>query len=85
MAKCQLILEQKRIAKSYRAKLSRWKRLIGYCPCCNRYFRWPITTERRLTQYCEESNNYMTACKECHIEDYDYYSELWREYNAGRL
>lgn len=85
MAKCPIIKEQKRIAKSYRTRLPWWKWLLGYCPCCRRYFRWPVTTERRLTQYCDEKQNYMTACKECHQDDYDYYSELWREYNAGRL
>ena len=85
MAKCPIIKEQKRIAKSYRVKLPWWKWLLGYCPCCDRYFQWPVTTQRRLTQYCDEKQNYMTACKRCHHEDYDYYAELWKEYNAGRL
>ena len=71
--------------KLYRAKLPWWKWLLGYCPCCERYFRWPITTERRLTEYCDSKSNYMTACKECHYEDDTYYAERWEEYNAGRL
>jgi hypothetical protein len=62
-----------------------WRRLLGYCPCCGRYFRWPITTQRRNTSYCEESCNFMTACKECHKEDYEYYAELWKDYYASRL
>lgn len=83
--KCPFLREEKKREKQYREKRSLWKILFGYCPCCDRYFRWPITTERRLTQYCDAKNNYMTACKECHKEDYDYYAELWKEYNAGRL
>ena len=72
-------------AKLYRVKRPWWKALLGYCPWCGRYFRWPITTERRLTEYCEIKSNYMTACKECHDEDNAYFDELWKEYNSGRL
>ena len=83
--KCPYIEAEKKREKQYRAKLPWWKWLLGYCPCCDRYLRWPVTTTRRLTQYCEELNNYMTSCKECHYEDDIYYEELWKEYNAGRL
>ena len=99
--KCPYLKEEKKRAKQYREKRSWWKVLLGYCPYCGRYFRWRITTERRLTQYCDTKQNYMTerrltqycdtkqnymtACKECHDEDNAYYEELWREYNAGRL
>lgn len=83
--KCSYIKEEKKREKKYRAKRSLLKVLLGYCPCCGRYFRWPITVARRHTQYCEESNNYMTACVECHEEDNAYYDELWRDYYASRL
>ena len=83
--KCRYLKEEKKREKQYREKRSLWKVLLGYCPCCGRYFRWPVTTTRRHTQYCEESNNYMTSCRECHEEDNAYFDELWREYNAGRL
>jgi hypothetical protein len=83
--KCPYLKEEKKREKKYRAKRSLWKVLFGYCPCCGLYFNWPVTTKRRHTQYCDEANNYMTSCKECHHEDDAYYDELWREYNAGRL
>ena len=85
MARCKIIKEEEKVAKSYRTKLPWWKWLLGYCTCCDRYLRWPITTERRHTQYCDTKNNYLTACKECHYEDDAYYDELWKEYNAERL
>lgn len=71
--------------KLYRAKLPWWKWLLGYCPCCDRYFKWPVTTERRRTQYNDPKSNYMTACSECHEEDDTYYDELWKDYYASRL
>jgi hypothetical protein len=81
MIKCKFISN----TKIYKLKLPWWKQLLGYCPCCGRYFRWPVTTERRCTEYSEPKNNYLTACKECHREDDDYYNDLWKEYYAGRL
>lgn len=83
--KCPYLKKEKKREKQYREKRSWWKALLGYCPCCGRYFRWRITVERRLTQYYDNKQNYMTACKECHDEDNAYYEELWKEYNAGRL
>ena len=59
------------------------KRLLGYCPCCERYFRWPVTTKRRNTQYVEESANYLTACKECHKLDDEYFDDLWNQYYSS--
>lgn len=81
MAKCKFVEN----AKLYKTKLHWWKQLLGYCPCCGRYLRWPVTTERRHTEYHEMKDNYLTACKECHYEDDSYFDELWKEYNAGRL
>jgi hypothetical protein len=72
-------------SKLYRAKLPWWKWLLGYCPCCRSYFKWSVTTERRLTEFSDPRSNYLTACKECHYEDDSYYEELWKEYNASRL
>lgn len=71
--------------KLYAAKRSMMQKLFGYCPCCNRWFKWPITVARRHTEYCDEASNYLTACDECHEEDNAYFDELWRDYNASRL
>ena len=59
------------------------KKLLGYCPCCERYFRWPVTTQRRNTQYIEESANWLTACKACHEEDDAYFADLWDQYYSS--
>ena len=82
---CAYLKEEKKREKKYRTMLPWWKWLLGYCPCCRRYFKWPVTTTHRHTQYCEEANNYMTSCRECHEEDNAYYDELWKDYYAGRL
>ena len=69
----------------YKKKRSWWKVVLGYCPCCERYFKWPVTVEHRRTAYCNDADNYLTSCKECHREDDAYFEDLWDEYNAGRL
>ena len=71
--------------KRYATKRSLIKKMLGYCPCCEQWFKWPVTTERRHTQYCEESNNYLTACPDCQYEDDAYFDELWKDYYASRL
>lgn len=83
--KCLYLKEENKRKKQYRTKLPWWKWLLGYCPWCGHYFRWPVTVRPRHTQYCDEKSNYMTSCRECHEEDNAYFDELWREYNAGRL
>ena len=83
MKKCPELKKQEVLRKKYAVKLPLWKRLLGYCPCCERYFRYPVTTERRNTAYCEESNNWLTACGECQEEDYAYYAELWADYYSS--
>ena len=80
MRKCPELKKQEALRKEYTVKRSLWKRLLGYCPCCERYFRYPVKTERRNTAYVKESNNWLTACRECQEEDYAYYAELWADY-----
>ena len=69
----------------YATKRSIIQKLFGYCPWCKRWFQWPITTERRHTQYFDPKSNYLTACMQCHEEDNAYYDELWKDYYASRL
>ncbi len=70
------MLMKNRIIKLFRT-------LLGYCPCCEKYFRWPVTTQRRNTQYVEESANWLTACKECHEEDDAYFDDMWAQYYSS--
>lgn len=81
--KCPEVKEFNRKRKQHAAKLPIWKKLLGFCPCCGRYFRYPVTTARRNTAYVEEPNNWLTACNECHEEDYCYYEELWADYYSS--
>ena len=66
--------------KKYQKQRSLIKKLLGFCPCCERYFRYSITTQRRNTAYVEEADNWLTSCKECHNEDDAYFADLWDQY-----
>ena len=66
--------------KKYQQHRNILKKLLGYCPCCERYFKYNIKTQRRNTAYCDESQNWLTACKACHIEDEAYFADLWEQY-----
>lgn len=66
--------------KKYKKHRTLSKKILGYCPWCERYFRYRVKTEIRNTAYCEEASNWITACKECREEDYAYYADLWEQY-----
>ena len=69
----------KECKKKYKTRRTFWQWLFGYCPCCKRWFKYSVKTERRATMFEEPSANWLTACKACHDEDDDYYKERWRE------
>ena len=82
--------ECRKCSKEYRAKARKYKQhrntfkvLFGYCPHCERWFRWSVKTQRRHTQYCEEASNWLTACKDCHYEDDEYFDDLWEQYYSS--
>ena len=77
------IKEYKAAAKKYKTRRSFIKVLLGYCPHCGRYFRYPVTTERRNSQYVDEAVNWLTACDECHFEDNLYFEDLWNTYYSS--
>jgi cytochrome c553 len=77
-------------SKQYKAAKNKYKTcrtvfqmLFGYCPCCERYFRWHVKTQRRNTAYCDETQNWLTACKACHKEDEEYFADLWEQYYSS--
>jgi hypothetical protein len=72
-------------AKRYQTHRNIFQKLFGYCPQCGRYLRWSVKTTRRHTQYCEEASNWLTACKECQIEDDAYFDDLWNQYYSSIL
>ena len=69
--------------KKYRRHRSLVEKLFGYCPCCERWFRYSVKTKRRASAYCEEAKNWLTACKECHEEDDAYFADLWDQYYSS--
>lgn len=81
--KCPEIKKFNKAKKQYAIKLPVWKKLLGFCPNCGKFFSYPVTTERRNTAYVEESCNWLTACKECQEKDYAYFAELWNDYYSS--
>jgi hypothetical protein len=67
-------------SKKYRQQRSIFRIVFGYCPCCERYFRWRVKTRRRNTAYAKEADNWLTSCKACKEEDYAYFADLWDQY-----
>ena len=72
--------EYSKAKKKYEEHRTFLKKLLGYCPCCERYFRYSVKTKRRNTAYCEEASNWLTACSNCHRDDYEYFADLWNQY-----
>ena len=60
------------------------KKILGCCPRCGRWFKYP-KRRRQSTQYEDEESNYVTCCAECFEEIEEYWAERWAEYYAGRL
>ena len=48
------------------------------CPVCGR--RRMVTTRRLNTAYADDSQNWMTSCRECFNERFDQYAEDWDTY-----
>ena len=55
------------------------QRMFGYCPCCGKWFR-RVRTERRLTRYVIDKDNWLTGCKKCQDQDDEYWSAMWEDY-----
>lgn len=77
---CEFIKEAR---KKYKIKVPLWKKILGYCPWCCRYFRYGVRFHRRHTSYVDERNNWMTACSECRYNDDEYYDDLWNQYYSS--
>jgi hypothetical protein len=60
------------------------KYILGYCNCCNKYFKY--SKRRRLnTQYEEEDRNYLTSCDSCYRKTINYYNELWDTFYGEKI
>ena len=69
--------------KKYKKHRTLVETLFGYCPCCERWFKYSVKTKRRASAYCEEAENWLTACKKCHNEDDAYFADLWDQYYSS--
>lgn len=59
------------------------KRILGHCPHCERYFKYP---KKRMMNTCYEDyeSNFVYECMECYERTLEYYQELWDDYNSSR-
>ena len=73
----------RKAAKKYEQHRNIFQKLLGYCPCCETYFKYGVKAARRNTQYCDEASNWLTACKDCHDEDDAYFDDLWQSYYSS--
>lgn len=80
---CQACKEYIEERDKYAVYIPWYKRLLGYCPTCERYFRYNVKTHRRNTAYVNPEKNWMTACKKCRIDDDEYFAELWKDYYSS--
>lgn len=48
------------------------------CPCCERLRI--VKTHRRLTQYADDTLNWLVCCSGCIEVDNLFYNEAWRDY-----
>ena len=69
--------------KRYAEYRNIFKIVFGYCPCCEKFFKYGVKTRRRNTAYVDESNNWLTACRTCHKEDTAYFADLWDQYYSS--
>lgn len=58
-------------------------KLFGYCPHCEKYFKYP---QKRLVNSCyeNEEDNYTKECKECYERTLEYFDAMWEDYYSGR-
>lgn len=75
--------EYKAAKKKYTRSRTVFEKLLGWCPCCGKYFKWPVKTMRRATRYVNEADNWLTACKKCQDEDDAYFADLWNQYYSS--
>ncbi|HEY5588242.1 MAG TPA: hypothetical protein VIK86_04710 [Candidatus Paceibacterota bacterium] len=60
-----------------------FRRLLGYCSCCDRYFVYP-KRRRQNTAYMNDKDNFNTLCLRCYDEREEYWQRCWDEYNNER-
>jgi C4-type Zn-finger protein len=51
---------------------------LSECPVCKK--TGEVEQYRRLTQYSNDENNYITCCWQCKKEDDAYWQGMWAEY-----
>ena len=59
------------------------RRLLGYCPYCEKFFDYSQKRRRLNTAYADEKLNYVVCCEAQYREIFDYYEERWRDYYSS--
>lgn len=52
------------------------KKILGYCPYCQRYFVYP-RTRRQITAYADDSKNFEHSCRRCFEDNKEYWLDIW--------
>ena len=60
-----------------------FRKLLGYCDYCKRYFIYPKRRHMN-TMYENEEYNYCNCCESCFDQIEEYWAECWKEYNNSR-
>lgn len=52
--------------------------MLTECPCCKKQGK--VEEHRRLTQYSNSGDNYITCCKDCKVVDDEHWKWMWTDY-----
>ena len=59
------------------------KPILGFCPLCRKWFKYPRRRRRQNTAYVVEEENYITCCKGCFEMVQEHWNALWSEYYSS--
>lgn len=48
------------------------------CNICKK--KRKVEEHRRLTQYTDDTKNWMTCCRDCIVQDNEHYQAMWKDY-----
>lgn len=51
---------------------------LSECNICHK--KRKVETHRRLTQYNDDTKNWLTCCKDCISQDNEHYKAMWKDY-----
>lgn len=65
------------------------KKILGYCPCCGRWFQYSTKRRRISIRYADKKARYYVCCKKCFDDLENEYEQRWerayKEQNRKRF